>query len=1586
MRLYPTNWLMMLVIMTVGVGAMANPTHPKGNMPSAENIKGHMFFEKNNGQLTATSGETADNVLYYATTPKFSWYLTTEGIQYSFVDKSSERRGYYRLDLNYLNADFSHVKEGAEAAKVNHYRAGNQGPTMSLVKELTVQNFYPNIDLQILATTTGFKYNYVVKPGGDPNNIQMSYSAHDNADVLKSGEFVVSTRYGEVVESRPFSYQWQNGEKVETPSSFRYQEGSLSFELGDYDPSKTLVIDPIIEIQTYLGGASDDEIFGIDNNDDDQGNLDSVKIYVTGYTTYNNYPSGTGYTYASGSPANKDAFVACLEQDLTTLNWITFFAGSEDEVGRGVVEMRDSSYKRYLFIAGETNSGDFPVLNGTQMVHGGGYDAFVCKLNARTGRSRQWRTFLGGTDDDFATDVDVFDNTVSIGGYASSTTFFGGIGGAVPSTVNNGGVDVFLTRLSEDGGFLDAGTFIGTSLDEYSHAVGYTGNGGVLYTVGAGDNGTDMDAKAWSFDVTMAGAITALYTGTYGVAGDGNQIAYDADNQHNGAHGDDLVIVGSTDADPNFSNEQNSYNPGTGGNPLDGFVLTTDGALAEEHSLFSAGDKNDYFNAVIMRDGLSNGWNDPGLWTAVGVTYDDLDAFYDSDAGYGVYMSEYTCGSSMVGFSLSGSGDMDRYWGGYLDCNTEPHTITYGWDAAGDIDCGVVHVGGSTTNSSLSYTSGAHDNSIGGSLDGFVSKFDMRMEPKLFYDNNIFCRGSGVTQAFSSTPVSNTYKYTKVWGYPKGGHVYGDGVYYDENNSYYVFHADSGTNATIKNLTYRLGLWSCGPTEIDDDMQVVYARFIPWYMVICDPASGNNPGVDSARFNSNGYVPGGSGITTSYEWYKNANTTPVLETSTKWLFYKPALSDYVQGKVHFTGGTITGGCGIPSSKYLVDYDTSRIKLQMQHAYDYYETGSAINIDINRSSSWWRYFDWSAGSYTGYSWKKGVFPSGTSVGTAGTSLDINAQGQGSYYIEGRSKCETAAGPPATVTHRDKYATLSANNHCRTPQHENVNDNNSAGWVHTRVKEPDGSDYFSGTATHYMLKGRIDILPGVNLTLSSAELTMHPGTEINIYPGATMQLTNCQITTCDSDNPWDFVRVIGADGASIHVNGAFYTYGTTGLPLIEHGRIGLYSHNDGHLDINNTFFEHNKVHIYVYGNEDESNISIQNSVFGDPQEYSVSYSTINSIYSVYNGEKAYILGERSDHMNVEGNMFFGTTTDMDYSGIVMQSGSDNALQSNEFEDGFLDYAIHCTDADNYTIAYNNVCNTKSTQGGCHIGTGLYMGYTTGAGNILSAVVENNLKYMPVGMVYLHDNPPSGYNSSCRLNVFKGNTVGLYLATDELSYRLYGCQAGCSSTNSSSTTNSINLSIDCNDFFNNDVGVLGYGKLIDQGSSSTSHGNDWGGTSSLDNYHYDVLWGAGVTNWYSNSDAPNSSVTSSAPDYCISCTNYGYSDLATNVLTPAATTQACTPVPPFMSLDDPADGVSVDLYPNPFSNEVFVDINAPEFGGDMHVTMYDLQGRIIYSRQNVPSGLLAIPTGSVGKGAYIMKVSLENEAPQLFRIIKH
>ena len=58
----------------------------------------------------------------------------------------------------------------------------------------------------------------------------------------------------------------------------------------------------------------------------------------------------------------------------------------------------------YVYVAGQTDSGDFPVVRPAQAVHGGGIDAFVAKFRP-SGGGLVYATFLGGVENDFAMSV-----------------------------------------------------------------------------------------------------------------------------------------------------------------------------------------------------------------------------------------------------------------------------------------------------------------------------------------------------------------------------------------------------------------------------------------------------------------------------------------------------------------------------------------------------------------------------------------------------------------------------------------------------------------------------------------------------------------------------------------------------------------------------------------------------------------------------------------------------------------------------------------------------------------------------------------------------------------------------------------------------------------------------------------------------------------------------------------------------------------------------------------------------------------------------------------------------------------------------
>jgi hypothetical protein len=138
----------------------------------------------------------------------------------------------------------------------------------------------------------------------------------------------------------------------------------VGFRISNYDPTRALIIDPVLAYSTYLGGTGWDDGRGIAV--DSAGN-----VYVTGFTGF-----------------NMDAFVTKVNADGTAIVYSTYLGGGE---GRGIAV--DSAGNAYVI--GFTFSSTFPTFNAIQPTYHGGDDAFVTKINV-DGTALVYSTYLGG--------------------------------------------------------------------------------------------------------------------------------------------------------------------------------------------------------------------------------------------------------------------------------------------------------------------------------------------------------------------------------------------------------------------------------------------------------------------------------------------------------------------------------------------------------------------------------------------------------------------------------------------------------------------------------------------------------------------------------------------------------------------------------------------------------------------------------------------------------------------------------------------------------------------------------------------------------------------------------------------------------------------------------------------------------------------------------------------------------------------------------------------------------------------------------------------------------------------------------------
>jgi hypothetical protein len=174
------------------------------------------------------------------------------------------------------------------------------------------------------------------------------------------------------------------------PTMNAYQ---ATFQGGSYYPKDAFVTklyssgDSLI-YSTYLGGANDDEGYGIAV--DGSGNA-----YVAGSTWSSDFPILDAYQTFQGS---WDVFVTKLSSFGNSLINSTYLGGSSTDQGYGIAV--DGSGNAY--VTGETWSSDFPTLNPYQgTFQGGGTyggDAFVTKLS--------FRSFCDGSTGLFCDDFD----------------------------------------------------------------------------------------------------------------------------------------------------------------------------------------------------------------------------------------------------------------------------------------------------------------------------------------------------------------------------------------------------------------------------------------------------------------------------------------------------------------------------------------------------------------------------------------------------------------------------------------------------------------------------------------------------------------------------------------------------------------------------------------------------------------------------------------------------------------------------------------------------------------------------------------------------------------------------------------------------------------------------------------------------------------------------------------------------------------------------------------------------------------------------------------------------------------------------
>ncbi len=248
------------------------------------------------------------------------------------------------------------------------------------------------------------------------------------------------------VDGRGYIYIRGTTDRTNLPVKAGYDmtyNGGVDAFVAKFAPSGRSLV-----YSTYLGGSKDDYSFNM--------SVDAAgAVYVTGWTRSGNFPKKNAFQKVL--KGGEDAFVAKLDPSGASLAFSTFVGGSKGEAGFAV----RSDAAGNVYLAGRTESSDFPVLKAFDATwNGGETDGFLLKL-VPTGKSLTFSTFLGGRMDDSIEEM-IIDDKGYI--YITCETESGNLPVKnAYASVMKGGSDGYLAKFYPTGKSLVFATFLGGS-------------------------------------------------------------------------------------------------------------------------------------------------------------------------------------------------------------------------------------------------------------------------------------------------------------------------------------------------------------------------------------------------------------------------------------------------------------------------------------------------------------------------------------------------------------------------------------------------------------------------------------------------------------------------------------------------------------------------------------------------------------------------------------------------------------------------------------------------------------------------------------------------------------------------------------------------------------------------------------------------------------------------------------------------------------------------------------------------------------------------------------------------------------------
>ena len=354
----------------------------------------------------------SDGAVFRAQGPQAECVLDANGAALTLRDRSRTPAATVRLQFAGAATPVFHG-EAPQSGRINHLTGNQPGAwrvNQAAYSRVCAEQLYPGISAVFYGNDRRLEYDLTVAPGARPETIALRFDGASALALDQSGNLLVTLGDRQIIQPAPVIYQTVDGVRHPVAGGYQLRDNrTVAFAVPAYDPTRPLVLDPILSYATYFGGNYDDYATAVAV--DPAGN-----IYLAGRTVStaftNLIPAGAFQTNFAGGSADGDGFIAKLAPGGTNLVYFTYLGGS----GEDGIQCLTVDAAGHAYMGGFTGSQNFPSTNtfppltnrlsGVAIPGTGVYpfDGFVAELETN-GARLLFSGYVGGSQYDFVQSI-----------------------------------------------------------------------------------------------------------------------------------------------------------------------------------------------------------------------------------------------------------------------------------------------------------------------------------------------------------------------------------------------------------------------------------------------------------------------------------------------------------------------------------------------------------------------------------------------------------------------------------------------------------------------------------------------------------------------------------------------------------------------------------------------------------------------------------------------------------------------------------------------------------------------------------------------------------------------------------------------------------------------------------------------------------------------------------------------------------------------------------------------------------------------------------------------------------------------------